>query len=69
MEDLREREEVGTWRRSDRDGGGGGEAVDGLERKQEDFELNTELNREPVELLEDRSDVVDGGGLSYDAGS
>ena len=36
---------------------------------QEDFELNTELNQEPVELLEDRSDVVDGGGSCYDAGN
>ena len=43
--------------------------MDGLECKQEDFELNTELNREPVELLEDRSDVVDGECSSYDAGS
>ena len=41
----------------------------GLECYQEDFELNTELNREPVELLEERSDVVDGGGSCYDAGS
>ena len=32
---------------------------------QEDFELNTELN---VELLEDRSDVVD-GGVCVDAGN
>ena len=43
--------------------------MDGLECKQEDFELDTELDREPVELLEDRSDVVDGGGSGYDAGS
>ena len=44
----------------------GGEVVDGLECYQEDFVLNTELDREPVELLEDRSDVVDGGGSCYD---
>ena len=47
----------------------GGEVVDGLECKQEDFELYAVLNREPVELLEDGSDVVDRGGSSYDAGS
>lgn len=47
----------------------GGEVVDGLERQGEDSELNTELNWEPVELLENRSDVVDGGGLSNDTGS
>lgn len=47
----------------------GGEVVDGLERQGEDLKLNTELNWEPVELLENRSDVVDGGGLSNDTGS
>ena len=31
--------------------------------------METELNREPVELLEDRGDVVDGWGSSYNAGS
>ena len=31
----------------------------GYECKQEDFEDDAELNWEPVELLEDRSDVVD----------
>ena len=31
--------------------------------------MDRELNREPGELLEDRSDVVDGGGSSYDVGS
>ena len=31
--------------------------------------MDAELNREPVELLEDRSDVVDGGGPSDDTGS
>ena len=46
-----------------------GEVVNGLECKQEDFELDMELDREPVELLEDRSDVMDEGGSSYDAGS
>ena len=33
--------------------------MNGLECKREDFENDAELNREPVELLEDRSDVVD----------
>ena len=47
----------------------GSEVVDGLKCKQEDFEFETELNREPVELLEDRGDVVDGWGSSYNAGS
>ena len=47
----------------------GGEVVDGLICKQEDFELYAVLNREPVELLEDRSDVMDGGGSGNDAGS
>ena len=41
----------------------------GLECYQEYFELNTELDREPVELLEDMSDVVDGGGSCYDTGN
>ena len=47
----------------------GSEVVDGLKGKQEDSEFETELNREPVELLEDRGDVVDGWGSSYNAGS
>ena len=54
-------EEIGQVSRS--------EVVDGLECKQKDFELNTSLNWEPVELLEDGSDVVDGGGSGDDAGS
>ena len=47
----------------------GSKVVDGLKCKREDFEFETELNREPVELLEDRGDVVDGWGSSYNAGS
>lgn len=47
----------------------GGKIVYGLECKQKDFELDAKLDREPVELLEDRSDVLNGGGLSYDTGS
>lgn len=44
----------------------GGEVVDGLDLwvLNFDFELNTELNWKPVELLEDMGDVVDGGGIS-----
>ena len=51
------------------EGAGGGEVVDGLKCKQEDLVLYAELDREPVELLKDRSDVVDRGGASYNAGS
>lgn len=42
--------------------------MDGLECKQEDFDLITELNMVPVELLEDQTDIVNGGGLRYDVG-
>ena len=41
----------------------------GLECYQENLILNAELNREPVELLEDRGDVVDRGGSCDNAGS
>ena len=40
-----------------------GKVVDGLERKQEDFEVCSELDRKPLELLQNRSDVVDGGTM------
>ena len=43
--------------------------MDGLECEQKDFELDTGQDREPVKLLENRSDVVDGGCSGYDAGS
>lgn len=33
-------------------------AMDGTEDKQQDFELNSELNREPVERVQHRGDVV-----------
>ena len=55
MEEIRQ-----VWR---------GEFVNGLECEQQNLELDTELNREPVELLEDRSDMVSEGGAGYDAGS
>ena len=47
----------------------GCEVVDGLKGKQEDLEFDTELNREPVELLEDRGDVVGGWGSCHNSGS
>ena len=43
--------------------------MNGLEGEQKDFVVDTELNREPMELLEDRSDVMEGGGSSNDTGS
>lgn len=43
--------------------------MDGFECQQEDFKLDTELDREPVELLEDRSDVMSGRGSGNDSGS
>lgn len=47
--------------------------MDGFECQQEDLELDTELDREPdrepVKLLEDWSDVMDGGGSGNDSGS
>ena len=36
-----------------------GDVMDGLKCKPEDFENDAELSREPVELLENRSDVED----------
>lgn len=39
----------------------------GLEGKEKDFEMDTEFDREPVELLEDGSDVVKGGCSGDDA--
>ena len=47
----------------------GGEVVDGLKCKLENLVLYAKLDREPVELLKDRSDVVDRGGASYNMGS
>lgn len=36
--------------------------MEGHESEEEDFEMNAKLDREPVELLEDGGDVVEGGG-------
>ena len=44
-----------------------GKVMDGLERKQEDFVVNAEFDWEPVELLQNRGDVVDGGGSGDDS--
>ena len=53
-------EEFGQMRR--------GKVVDGLERKQEDFEVYAEIDQEwPVELLQNRGDLVDGGGSGDDS--
>ena len=48
--------------------GGRGEVVDGHECEQEEFVIDAVCYREPVEVLEDRGDVVVCGGLCDDAG-
>ena len=63
--DLREREGVAMWRSSDRYGGEM-YVMKGLECKQEDFEVNMEFDGEPVELLQNRGNVVNGGGSGDD---
>lgn len=50
---------MAMWRRSDRYG----EVVGGFDCVQEDFKLYAELDREPVELLQYRGDVMNGGGF------
>ena len=47
---------------------GGGEVVNGLESVQQDFEVSSELDGEPVKLLEDGGDVMKGGGSGDDPG-
>ena len=37
--------------------------MEGFESEKEDFELNALRDREPVDILEDRGDVVSGAGL------
>ena len=66
-EDLREREVVGPWRRSDKYGGA--RLWMALNVNRRILKCMRKLNREPVELLKDRSDVVDRGGVGYNAGS
>ena len=48
---------------------GGCQVVECLERHDEDFVLDAEMYRKPVEMLEDRVNVVERGGSSYSAGS
>ena len=43
---------------------GGGEVIESLVDDEEDFELDSVLDGEPVEVLEDWSDVVSGAGVS-----
>ena len=42
--------------------------MDGFEAMEEDFEGDSEFNRESVELLENGRNVVEGGGSGDDAG-
>ena len=37
--------------------------MEGFVSEEEDFKLNTLWNWKPVEVLEDRSDVIMGGGM------
>ena len=46
-----------------------GKVMEGVERKQEDFEVYAEFDRRPVELLLNRSDVVNRGGSGDDPSS
>lgn len=48
---------------------GRGQVMEGLIGKEEELVLDAELDREPVELLEDRGDVFSGAGVSEEAGS
>lgn len=61
-EELRERVEEVMWRRSS-----GIEFVDDLRWVQEDFEINSEFNWKPMELLQDWDDVVKWGGFGNNA--
>lgn len=54
------------WIRLDRWGGEG--VVDGLEGKKKDVGFNTVLHREPVELLNNTSDMIYYGGFGDDVG-
>ena len=48
---------------------GGGLVVECFMGEEEDFKFNPLCNREPVEVPEDRSDVVTGAGVSEEASS
>ena len=41
--------------------------MDGFECIEEDLELNAEVNREPMKLVQDRGDVVRGWGSGDDS--
>lgn len=43
--------------------------MDGFECKEKNFELDSGSNREPVELLKGRGDVMEGGSSRNDTGS
>ena len=43
--------------------------MEGFVSKEEDFKLDALGNREPVEILEDRGNVVTGVGVGEEAGS
>ena len=44
-----------------------GEVVEGLEGEEQNLEMNGGFDQEPVKLLKDRSDVINGGGSGDDA--
>ena len=48
---------------------GGCQVVESLERHDEDFVLDAEVNRKPMQVLENGGNVVEGGGSCDDAGS
>ena len=62
--DLREWEGVAMWRSSEKVRRG--KVMEGVECKQEDFEVYTEFDREPVELLHNRGNVVNARGSGDD---
>lgn len=43
--------------------------MDSLEGVEKYFKVNSKFDREPVEMLECRGNMVTGRGFSYDAGS
>lgn len=46
-----------------------GEVMNGFECCQQDLKVNAEFDREPVELLKNRCDMVDGRRSGDDTGS
>ncbi len=43
--------------------------IDGLGCKRQNLKINTVFDQEPMKLLKDKSDVINGGGSDDDAGS